>query len=610
MLVVPPRLAPPYLDPLAISAAAAQGYNTQLAYLCVLIWSLATLAVSAAFGARSPAPPATVAPGPTALGRIRPLELILVFAVAACAYFPLFPSRYAPFIEDQYYLTALSRMSCGQVPFRDFDFSYGPLMLQALWGWTQAFGFSMKSYYGFIALAEGAQFALLMAVLQLFLPDAKRRWLAFLLIGLFLLNTLIGLNWGGARRLVPLLVLLLVAVRPFDWRANIAAGTILGLHLGYSHDYAAAGLIGVGAIYAAELLGARRAAALRAGPTILVIAIGVWALSTLFATGEAWPAYVGTSLDNLRRTSSGHIGFAFHWTVNALAVFALLAIAAVGVGLGLGRGWKSPGAGDRMLLGGLAIALVMAKSGLTRADHWHVDSIVLALVFAVLLDLPTSAATFDRAARRWATALIAVAAATYLFGNLPTGSLYASAYVRGLADVVAGRPLQRPPPGSSRQPALEYERSEPRPGITALARYLAEPQRATTPVMFYGRAWVIAPMIGVCSQDYKLDDVMFPAGSGSEREFLTAHPQSLVVLRSSDYERIYGLGDPASPRIPEPLTPTKQAARWLSTVHYDAQELEARLQDNARDGDVGAYIRSRYRLSQDFGPYVLVAPTS
>jgi hypothetical protein len=55
------------------------------------------------------------------------------------------------------------------------------------------------------------------------------------------------------------------------------------------------------------------------------------------------------------------------------------------------------------------------------------------------------------------------------------------------------------------------------------------------------------------------------------------------------------------------MTPVKQLGRWLSTVHYDSAETEARLQDDAREQLTGNYIRPRYALAAGFDGIVVLS---
>jgi hypothetical protein len=531
-----------------------------------------------------------------------------VFALFVLAYCPFFLARYGPYVEDSTFLAALNRMNCGQVPYRDFAFLYGPLMIYPAAAWTQALGFGMWSYYAFLALLEGVQFTIVMAVLQHFVPQRRYRYMVFLILLPFLFNNLLGLNYNGMRWLVPALIVLLAAYRPFDRRANLLCAGLLGLHLAYSHEYALAALAAVLGIYALQYVWDRSAGTIRAAAIIALGGVAVWLVAVAVVLRSVLPIYLAHASDIVSMMSAGHAGFRFYWTANALALFGLLTIAC----MTLGRGWRPRSgrrleSGDRLLLGGVCFALVALRSGFTRSDVWHLNPGFLPLLLAFLLPLPAAVMALSPAARRLAFGLAIVASATVLVGIAPTGSLYATSYVRGFMDTVVAepRPIRE---GATRSRAIERERSHPRTEFVALGRYLAEPQRVNQPVLFYGRAWNIPVRVGVCPADYKLDDLLYSEFRQPEAVYLRAHPDALVVMRGDDYRRLYGLIDPDTPHSSTVLTPVKQLGRWLSTVHYDAAETEARLQDETRARLTGAYIRSRYAATAGFGDYVVLAP--
>ena len=155
--------------------------------------------------------------------------------------------------------------------------------------------------------------------------------------------------------------------------------------------------------------------------------------------------------------------------------------------------------------------------------------------------------------------------------------------------------------------SFSIERSEPRDDFVALGRYLAAPERREQPVFFYGRAWQLGPVVGVCREDYKLDDLMYTERARPGRAWLAEHPDALVVLRRDAYERLYGIAPDAGVAWLE-LTPAKQLARWLSTVHYESSATEAALQNRARDAETGAYVRERYRPVFEVERFVVLAP--
>jgi hypothetical protein len=614
LLIIPKRT--PTDDTNIISAAASAGYDTEAAFWTVFVW--AVLAISASLlihrwwpGRTSDAPGSaeigTVASGPgPARGKLNWLELLAVFALFALAYFPVFLARNGPYMEDLIFLSALHRMECGQLPYADFAFLYGPLMIYPLWAWSQVFGVSMVSYFGYLAILEGVQFALLMGVLQCFLPDRKSRYWVFLLLLPFLFNTLLGLNYNGIRRLLPALVLVLMAYRPHDRSAIVAGALLLGLTLAYSHEYGMAALLAALGMYGVMFLWGERAAALKSASLFATGGVLVWVAVNLALLGSTASSYVELSTNVAAMMSSGHAAFRFYWTANSLALFGLLTLACVAVGKGLlPRPDDSLRSGDRLLIGAIVFAIVMLKSGLTRSDLWHLSGGFMALLLAFLLPLPRSSMTMGMAQQRVASALVVVASITYLVGIAPTGSLYAASYVRGLLDLFRAQPAVE---ANTRAPSLELERSNPRPEFVSMGSYLAQPERAGRPVLFYGRAWPVPLRVGVCAGDYKLDDLMYTEFRQPESSYLQEHPDALVVMRIDDYERLYGLRDPsgAAPRMQ--ITPTKQLGRWLSTVHYDAAAVEGRLQDEARDRLTGIYVRTRYRLAARFGEHVVLEP--
>ena len=600
-----------------ISVGAAVGYNTSAAFWTVLVWfalaitlfALPTLSKKSGNGGVSvPANKSVHAPRNSKLsGRLNWAEIICVFFIFALAYLPFFLARHGPYMEDIYFLVALQRMECGQLPYVDFAFLYGPLMIYPLWGWCQLFGTSMVSYFGFLSLVEGLQFATLMGLLQYFIPERNKRYWVFLLLLPFLFNTLLGLNYNGLRRLAPLLALVLVAYRPFGRKANVVCALLLGFQLAYSHEYAVAALFGVVGIYAVAFLRGDRAASVRAVALIIALSVAVWAAIMFLVLGNTFPAYANSVAEVVAMMSEGHADFRFYWTINSLALFGLLTIAIGAIGRGLIP--KHSGdmlIGDRLLLGAVLFAIVMLKSGLTRSDLWHLNAGFLTLLIAFLLPLPSMAMAVVATHRKLANGLVIVASVTYLVGIAPTGSLYASSYLSGLTDTLMNRStiIAVETRGSS----IEFERTEPREDLVALGQYLGSTERSDRPVLFYGQAWVTAPLVGVCSQDYKLDDLMYSEFRRPEADFLEQNPDALIVLRTGDYENLYSLKEANTPVTDRKLTPTKQLGRWLSTVHYDAADMQNRLHQAARARLTGKSLPMTHKHTAQFGDYIILEP--
>lgn len=134
--------------------ASLLGYNVRLAYLLIVGWVLVFSLVVMALNYR------TEMPGkhntkPTEVS-IRPIikwsERIIVAVGVTVAYWPASLSRYGPYLEDEYFLNVLWRMRCGELPYIDFEFLYGPLMIMPLGVWTAKFGYQWKPILLSIAL--------------------------------------------------------------------------------------------------------------------------------------------------------------------------------------------------------------------------------------------------------------------------------------------------------------------------------------------------------------------------------------------------------------------------------------------------------------------------
>lgn len=604
MITVPRMVEIPDAENI-VSASNASGYFAPTAYLVTLLWSLVIVGASLLMARMSDAHPASEG-APWVPGRIRPLELLVVFALFGIAYFPTFPTRYGPLTESFAEIAGAFRMMCGQLPYEDFERLYGPLLANSVAGWMNIFGASMHSYFGFTAVQEAVQFTILMAVIQIFVPDRKTRWIAFALISIFMLNVLLGVNWSAARRLLAVFAILLAASRPFSIPVNVIVGVIVGIHATYSHEYAGAGLLGIGAIYGVLLLGPDWRRSLTSGPIVAVVALIVWAVVARALTGETWHAYLDSMTRVVGMMSLGHVSFAFSWSINALALYALLTLACVMAGAALPR-FRSGGAqtGDLFFIGALVFALIVLKSGLNRADVWHLDAAFAALIPAFLLRMPSRIIPHSPATHRLSFALICIAAVTYLAGSYPAIRSYAGAYANGARDVLTGVEPADTSAYPLRGPATETERSYPRAELLELGAYLARPENIDLPVLYYGSNWLVSPLIGACPQDFKLDALMYSEFDRPERDFLIANPGTIVVMSVEDYERLYE-GAP----VPQgdDLDTTRKVLSWVASPHYTQGWLEANLLNAARDRVTGAWLLENYDFVERFGRSVILRP--
>ena len=140
LLVWVPKMVPPATG--LPNVASVLGYNIDLAYLLTGAWAVAMAGVAGALSKAPPSYPSPEAPNPTQpvpLGR-RLIELAVLGLAVAALYWPWSLARFGPHVEDVYFLNILWRIQCGQVPFADFEFLYGPLMLAPLSGWPIVVG--------------------------------------------------------------------------------------------------------------------------------------------------------------------------------------------------------------------------------------------------------------------------------------------------------------------------------------------------------------------------------------------------------------------------------------------------------------------------------------
>lgn len=601
------------------SAASVQGYSTAAAFRLAVGWALITVWAARAVSRRS-GPSAARPAGPgdePGIGTVDVREILLVAAVVALVYFPPFLARYGPYIEENILLTVQHRMLDGQRPYVDFEFLYGPLMAYSAYAWALLFGFSLASFYAYVATLEVLLFAAVVIVLQLLVRDRKVRWLALGVLGALLFNTLIGPNWSGSRRLLGILAVVVVCLRPLDLRHAAAAGVLAGLQAAYSHDVGAAAVAAVGAVYALLLVRGRGAGAARAGALAGGLALASWLGCAAALTGGGFDSYLSEMLYLGRRFSAGEAGFRFRWTVNSVALFGLVSLACVVVGRGLARDRRSAATSrDLLLVGGLVFALVSLKSGLNRSDLFHLDAGVVLLVLAVLPGGGRRLFRLPGKVGPAARGLAGLLAATYLFGLLPTGSFFLSGWARGLRDVAASRPTSDSRTAAARlgtrAPLLEPERSHPDPELLDLARYLAAAERVDRPVFFYATTFSLGIRIGVPKRDFLNDDFLYSERRGERaRRFLEARPRALVLADRHVYERLFGLRPPDS--LPDvrrrfEMTPAKRAATWLSTNHYGQILLEARLKERRWRATAGRRVLRCYERQETFGDVVVLGP--
>lgn len=542
---------------------------------------------------------------------------LLVMLLPILLYFPPFLARYGPYGEDKYFLSVLQRMLDGQRPYTDFEFIYGPLLIQPAAAWVRTFGYSLESYYTMLAAIEAVTFAGITFALGRVIPD-RRTWLIVAAIAfVLLLNDNLGLSWIALRRLLPILVLFAWATRgqrPHGW-AGVAV--LVSIQCVTSVEYAAACIIAIVGTAVVESVAVRN-------PHPVLRALWTVAIGGAVAGVLAFAMMGPHALEWLRATwrvialrGGGEAAFRFVPTVNAAAVIALLFLACVRMGTGMaavlrrplpGIAWSPLLAGDRLLLASLAYAVVAARSGLARSDMYHLVPPVLGLIAVALMPLPFSIFTASNAMRRATLAAVALVCITYAPGLAGAGRIWAEGLALGARDVVTGRPLSETFATRTRGPHIGAERSHVPPVWVDLAGYMADGERLDRPVLFYGQNWGLDRYIGVPKPRgvYPTDDYLVSDDIGLElRAFLDSTPDALVVIDHASWRTLV---EDTPPPVRGSMfwirgrrSPVVRFLEFWSSSHYGTAVVDEQIRKERRwAATVGTLLAEKYDVARDF----------
>lgn len=594
-----PTLVTP--SPTDFSAAAELGYDIDVAFMGMVAWSVVSFAALWALGRRLRPPP--VEPDAEPPGRIRWIEVAVVFAVVLIAHWPPFLTRYGPYAEEQYLLSALARMACGQAPFLEFEFLYGPLMIAMADGWMDLVGFSMQAYYWLYALLLSAFFAVLAIGVQRFVPKFVHRLVIFVILSAFAFDALMGLNWFGWRKYLSVIAMLVIAARPRDLRNAAIAGAILAVHLAYSLDYGLFGLAACGAIYGVLLLRPAFLKTIAAGLVTLIVALAGFAAIAAITTGDLI-GYITSTRAVLEQASAHNTGaFAFYFTVHSLAAFAVLSLGLAAVALGMGRlRREEPSADDLFLLATVVFAVLALKSGFQRADVWHMTPPFFPLAFALLAANRRRLFVLDGLTAATTAILLALVAATNVIGVAPI----AMAHVDGMRNAARDTLRRVPKEGGviARGYTVQNERTWRDGDIAALSAFLARPDMKDRPVLFYNRMWILNFQTGVCPIGYLNYEWMYGDAVQPIGEVVRANPDALVVMPARSFESL------KTGAYEEPGPPNLDAIRRIglitSTVHSRQSPIERRIKDDLWRLEVGSLIRDTHKELARFGGFVVV----
>ena len=220
-----------------IGASYEVGFNNAVSFLVYLIGvPLLALVVS-----RLVSVSATVTNGRVSDERFadRVAALVILAHVLLFGVLYAYKGRFV-FAEGLYFQSLLYRMSTGEIPYRDFSFYYGPLMLYPAYWLSMAAGLDLAYGIWFI-VTYTIGLIFLYVVLRVIVRDGRARafWFALLALGLF--NPLTGLNETFTRYLFPSIVFLTAA--DFLFRGGRAramtSSLLLAAAIAYSFEVAA-----------------------------------------------------------------------------------------------------------------------------------------------------------------------------------------------------------------------------------------------------------------------------------------------------------------------------------------------------------------------------------
>jgi len=268
-------------------------------------------------------------------------------------------------------------------------------------------------------------------------------------------------------------------------------------------------------------------------------------------------------------------------------------------------------AGDLIIVGGVVYALVMLKSGLSRADQWHLVPSILVLVFAFVLPIPAVISPIAPLARRIGLALCLVLAATYTFGHYPQANyVFRVGLIKGFRDLASGVPVTREPKDEPASPALVYDRSYANPDIKALSVFLAAPPQRGRRVFIYGGPWGLSYLVGVAKAGILGDDYIYGDDRGDVmRSQLDRDQETLIVIGRDDFAWLQ-LGPTAA--VPERRFYMLGDGIWqdiragMSSVHIRAVRIEEKLKKDRWRRLVGQFIVENYRPIYTQGQYVVL----
>jgi hypothetical protein len=231
--ILPYRFPP---QQFVIGASYEVGFNNAVSFLAYVV-CVALLSLVAAGALRPPAQRLTTP-------RQSPAYADAVTGLVILGHVVLFAGLYAykgrfVFAESLYFQSLLYRMTTGEMPYVNFGFYYGPLMLYPAYWLTGLLGLDLAYGVWFITTyVAGLIFLYVVVRFCLRDPRARAFWFTFLALGLF--NPLTGLNETFTRFLFPSIVFLTAAAfyRYGGSTRGWLSAVLLGAAISYSFEVA------------------------------------------------------------------------------------------------------------------------------------------------------------------------------------------------------------------------------------------------------------------------------------------------------------------------------------------------------------------------------------
>jgi len=364
----------PYLFPSAsamLSASSLAGFNNSLAYW----WYVLALAVVACgVAARSEGPPSLPTLTTRPLFGAPPLAVVLIMTGHVALFAALYwAGRGFVFAEALYFQDVTYRVLAGAVPFVDFNFFYGPLLLYPSVLLSHYFGVSAGYAVAYVLTYLGGLYCVYL-VLAALIQDRRAAVLWFGLFAIGFFNPILGLNYTFGRFLIPVVTIGAI------WHCN--------RQVSVRRWFAAVGLLILAVLCSPEVAVVTTAAA-AVLVSLIVVSHGaddrmqrLVALGTIILSGLPASAAALLLIDGSWRPAVAYFGPIVTFSAGAwstpidpsLPMLTLIGLTVLFV-VQFSRSWwrhRSIGAQLSPLAAYLAIALLMQRASFGKADVLHI----------------------------------------------------------------------------------------------------------------------------------------------------------------------------------------------------------------------------------------------